>query len=127
MGRSVSCPTNAIHKVYFTFLEEDYYFFDSLIESIQENFKSYFNSLENSDKWIEREDHVVLENNLCKLGISEYMGLCCLWVVMKEDFPNLSESWIYKNLIPRMDKDWSEYKKIATASNGESFYTKVVK
>jgi hypothetical protein len=131
MGRGVSSPNYALHKVYFPFEfeNEDGFEWDFMIDEIRETFKSLFKSLYNSDTWLDREDKVLLENDHCQIGISEYCGLCCLWVVIKEenDFnPNLSYSWVDKNIIPIMNKYYSDLKKMGTMSNGVSVYEKVL-
>ena len=94
MGRSVSYPTDAT-TVLFVREEDpdDVFFFEDALEEFKSLMTEYFKSLGETDVWVGREDHAVLENNLAYFGISEYCGMLSLWVLPKEDFINLSVNW----------------------------------
>jgi len=88
MARSVNYLNNAETVIYFTadFLTDDtdehlasfhwLDFQDNLIYEIQLKLKSYIES----NKRDNRETNIILENNLCCIGISEYCGLYSLSV-----------------------------------------------
>ena len=152
MGRSVSYPHNAQVVTYRTLevepyededengetitrepCDEDYQWaFDSMVEDLQEYAPTLWPSLRKCDKWLDREDHALLENDLCYMGISEYCGLVATWIVPKDDYrsgysdqhvDNLCARWITQ-ITPKFEKTFGQYVKVATASNGESFYVK---
>lgn len=94
-----------------------------------------FPSVEETDEWIGRENHVLAKNRLAKFGISEYCGLVSVWAVPNEetynqygDYINLehfSRNWLTKSW-PKVENRWpNRYEKQGTFSNGESVYRKV--
>ena len=95
--------------------------------------KEKWPSLDDCDKWIGREDHAILENRHCYIGVSEYCGLAAVWLLSKseeyrntgyssdESAANLADSWCAR-IADRFDKVFSEYRSIGTASNGEQFF-----
>lgn len=153
MGRSVSYPHNATVVTYKPIEVEPYEdidedgetvtvepsefdyqdAFDSMVEDLQEYAPTLWPSLRKCDKWLDREDHALLENDLCYIGISEYCGLVALWIVPKTDeyagyysdahVANLCDRWV-DQIRDKFIKTFGAYHKVATASNGESFYRK---
>lgn len=115
MGRSVSTPRHAVEVFYLDYsyeitdedldesleandatdlcrhdreswrqaLESDQ--FDDLIEDLRFNVFGQFPSVHPADDWIGDEDHVIAENRLARFGVSEYMGLAAIWVVVHPD------------------------------------------
>ena len=140
MGRGVNYLDNAEIVLYFHLEyyenEEDNYFQwenlkESLIDEIIARLPSY--SVEKS-KWGNNETRVIVSNNLCDIGLSEYCGCCSLSVAPKKteyyndesykgSFPKHHARQIEKTLQKCLDAVvGTRMNKIATASNGESFF-----
>jgi len=86
MSRSVSYLNHAKKIIYFTadWVKEDFDyedFYEDLINAIQKKLKSYIKS----DKFDNRETKIILENNLCIIGLSEYCGAWSLSLASKEE------------------------------------------
>jgi hypothetical protein len=134
MGRTVSTPYNVQETAYQDVTKHDHDSFQWWLEDITEYAKSLWLSFCGCDKWLDREDHAILENNLCYLGVSEYCGLVAIWLVPKEN-PNdgyfssepnilpLAENFINR-IAPNFHKAFGQYRKIGTFSNGEAIYEK---
>lgn len=96
-------------------------------------FTEAFPSLSSCDSWLDREDHALLENRFCHIGISEYCGVVAVWLVGKEpdwrDGPGweaLRDRWL-ASVRPRFEKLAnsilpSAMVRMGTFSNGESVY-----
>lgn len=84
MSRTVSTPASALCVAYQDVSEHDYDSFQWWLEGEAEAAKSLWPSFGDCDKWLDREDHAILENSLCYFGVSEYCGLAALWLVPKE-------------------------------------------
>lgn len=98
--------------------------------------RAAFPSLCEADRWLGREDHVILENSLAAVTVSEYCGLVAVCLVPErwnaygliEDDP-LSVCWIaliearFRRIVA--DTFGTELRHIATASNGEAFFERV--
>jgi hypothetical protein len=136
MGRSVSRPSNATAVAYRSFEAEDEFDaefeFEYLIDWVRETAKEAWPSMVECDEWVGREDHAILSNDLAYIGLSEYCGLVSIWLVDREDRydgydqgeANLCKPWCAQ-IERKFLKLFSEYQKIGTASNGESFYERV--
>lgn len=96
MARSVSVPCNAVKVAYAHFPDvmfvgednerpSDSDDFQSDLEYMQEWAIEKYPSLRECDSWLGNEDHVVLENKLCQITISEYCGLVAVAVVPMYD------------------------------------------
>jgi hypothetical protein len=134
MGRSVSTPHNAT-VVAYSWVEaegDDEYAsgdaFDSMVEGLQEYAPTLWPSLRKcaENTWLGREDHALLENDLCYMGISEYCGCVAFWIVPKDDdeIVSLAERWV-SQIEPKFLKTWGRMTSIGRASNGEQFFQKV--
>lgn len=134
MARSVSTPSLALEIAYQDVTHLDYDEFQWWQEDIAEYAKSLWPSFEDADKWLEREDHAILENRLCYLGVSEYCGLASIWLVPKEYQNNgyhssdrfilpLSESFI-RRISEKFYTAFGELTKLGTFSNGEAIFRK---
>lgn len=137
MGRSVSAPYNASSIRYVDVSEfDDEFDFEFFIEDLQSQVKALWPSMDCCDKWIGREDHAIMENNLAYIGVSEYCGLASVWIVSKaEDYlntgyyedialSNLSDGWV-SQVVPNFDKTFGDLERVGVFSNGEAFYRKI--
>ena len=132
MSRSVSHPIGAV-VCFRDVTDFEYDDWDWFIESIADSAKEAFPSMEDADKWLDREDHAILENSFAYIGVSEQCGLASVWMVRKENdlyyaediaIDNLADNWI--GLVEnKFYKLFGEYRKIGTASNGEAFFEKI--
>jgi hypothetical protein len=131
MGRSVSYPHNTIEKVYYdTSSIEDECDWDEFVDNLKYNLQAQFKSLEDCDEWLGREDHAFLENRFVYVGISEYCGLSCVWIALKDnldayyndhDLNGLANAWVNK-ISKKFYKDYGDLYKCGTFSNGCSVY-----
>tara|TARA_Y100001934_G_C11910819_1_gene566566 strand:+ start:15 stop:401 length:387 start_codon:yes stop_codon:yes gene_type:complete len=127
MARSVSTPSGRTAVCYQDASHiEDSYDYDDYKRNIMDKAQDLFPSMDRCNKWIGREDLAILENKLAYIGISEYCGLVAIWLLPKDDmeYAGLAERWCEK-AVPKFDSAFSEYRRIGTASNGESFFEKV--
>lgn len=135
MARTVSTPHNAYCVTYLNLSrhisEEDYdneYEFQLLLESITETLMERYPSLYPVNKWIDREDKVILENRLVQIGVSEYCGLMALWVIPRYEndysVDNLSQK--FSRTIEPTINGLGDLRKVATFSNGEAMYEQTI-
>lgn len=131
MSRSVSYANGAF-VVTFKDMSDclDGFEWNWWIEDLQEQIKSVFPSFTNCDKWLDREDHAILENSFAYFGISEYMSLVSLWLVLKDDLEygnydqdrtGLAKKWA-SQVKEKFEKTFGDLVKIGTFSNGEAIY-----
>ena len=95
-----------------------------------------FPSFSECDKWLDREDHAIMENRFAYFGVSTYMGLVSLWLVEKDGDERdcgygdtqagLSKHWT-KQVKEKFEKEFSELKKLGTLSNGEAVFERIKK
>ena len=150
MGRSVSTPYNATAVAYAPIEVEPYedidddgeavtvepseldfqFAFESMVEDLQNHAPTLWPSLRECDKWLDREDHALLENDLCYMGVSEYCGMVAYWIVPKSDYragysdqhvDNLCDHWV-SQIADKFVKTFGTLRRIGTFSNGESVY-----
>jgi hypothetical protein len=110
MSRSVSVASGATHVAYASLepiadeesgavREFDSDDFNFAVEDFQGYLPQLCPSLSPCDSWLgsgRSEDHALLENQHCFVGVSEYNGLVSVWVVPKEEDShgyNLSKHW----------------------------------
>jgi hypothetical protein len=143
MGRSVNYLDNAEVVLYFPFeygTNEDGEYNEALasldwhdlILNLQCEIKKYLPSYyEVKDKWDNRETRIILENNLCNIGISEYCGLVSLSVAPKNnDYDIWHESFALRHagqIKKTLEKvlhnlGLKNLRKIGTFSNGEAVF-----
>lgn len=145
MGRSVDCPSNALVRAFRT-LEtgrvadeddvemgfelgewiEELDAYDMLIEDIQETCKGRWPSLRDADGWIGRENRILLENNLVRVGASMYGNVVCVWIVPHDDdvLAGLAQRWADR-AVGDFCKFFAEMNPIARASNGEVMFQRI--
>ncbi len=108
---------------------------DYYVDDFRSMMKRAFPSLNDCDEWVGREDHALLENRHCYIGVSEYCGLVSMWVVPKdadwreEHVANLRDRWISQ--IERKFYDTANQcfgtalRKLGSFSNGEGVYERI--
>lgn len=131
MSRSVSYPASA-EQVVFAHIEcEDSDDFECEIENLVANLEAKFPSLYKDEKWIGCEDHALLANNYCRIGVSEYCGLVAVWIITRDydEKVGFALNWvngIAKSFEKVVNSTFGEtLAPIARASNGEVFYQRV--
>jgi hypothetical protein len=140
MGRSVNYLDNAEVVLYFPFqysddVEMDNMEWDDMVGNLKcEIIKRLPSYYEVKDKWGNRETRIILENNLCSIGISEYCGLVSLSVAPKNDvYDEWHESFAIRHA-KQIEKTLQEVlnylgltslRKIGSFSNGEGVFEKV--
>lgn len=98
------------------------------LEAVTEYMMELWPSLYREERWIGREVHVVLENGLVEVSVSEYAGLVALCMAPRSDFEyeehiGLAKRWI-ESVSEKFLSTFGDYAKLGTFSNGESVYTK---
>ena len=103
-------------------------------EDLQREMIQAFPSLSECDEWVGREDHALLENNHCYIGVSEYCGLVSIWVQPKEPdwrdtSTGLRDRWIAQ-IGPKFHKVsntcfGTALRKLGSFSNGEGVYQRI--
>lgn len=140
MARSVSYATGASWVLYAIpdhgdDEEMDELDWDDFIGNLRAEFKAAFPSLDDTDEWLDREDHAILENRFAYIGVSEYMGLASVWGVARtNDYGGfeteaLAENWL-NQIRPKaehlLDRFSTRLAKMGTFSNGESVYMEAI-
>lgn len=129
MGRSVSTPHNAVAVAYAHRSFEDEWDWEDFEYDFKYRCKRRWPSLEDEDRWIGRENHVLLENQHARIGLSEYMGLVAMWIVPQEDewYPehnSLHEHWC-NQIADRFKRVFGELLHVGTFSNGEAVFRRI--
>ena len=135
MGRSVAVPSDAAETVYIAILDTEYddgpFGFDDLIGDIQAAVRKRYPSFENADGWLGNEERVIARNDHALIVLCEYCGLASVSLVPNPDAgaegEDLARAWceqVGRNWRARLEQAFSPHavRRVATASNGESFY-----
>lgn len=134
MSRSVDYLSNAETVIFFTVegLEEygDNGNYDDFMMNLLCEIKARLKSYDDANTWEGREVHIILDNRLCNIGISEYCGCWSLSVAPKDD--NYDNSYnLSRNHAGQIRKTLEKclvnsgakiLNKLGTFSNGESVY-----
>lgn len=136
MGRSVSQPRNSIVVAFNTWGKQpddwdetklgEWHGGDfemDVIWDVQNYAPTLWPSLEECDQWLGREDHAILENCHCYVGVSEYCGMVAYWIVAKDDDERrgLHEAWCRK-IAAKFEQTFGKYRKLGNFSNGTAAY-----
>ena len=119
MGRSVSTPSAATLVAHGTIDEDDD--LTLFTDAYADQLRVMYPSVVAVDKWLDREDHVVAENQLATFGMSHYWGVIAYWVIPKQP---LGQAWIDCAADGFM-KAFGQLESLGTASNGETFYRRI--
>ena len=145
MGRSVNYLDNAEVVLYFP-IENEYneagefdedlsqMEWDDTVRNLQCEIRARLPSYYDvKDKWGNRETRIILETNLCSIGISEYCGLVSLSVAPRNnDYDAWHEIFALRHAnqiqgtLEKVlnDLGLTNLRKVGTASNGEAFFQK---
>lgn len=133
MGRGVSTPRDAFYTVYRELKLEDMqedYDWKEYLEHIQEEAIRKWPSLYRVDTWAGHEDHVILQNDLVQMGVSEYGGVAAIWVKPREfeesahANPDLAANWA-SQIEKGFTETFGQFYKEGSMSNGESVYRRL--
>ena len=130
MGRSVSYPSGPNTVVTFGHIDEeiDEFVWDMYVDDFRQEVKRLFPSTYQTDDWIGREDHVLMENGHAQFGMSEYCGMVSYWMVPKEDaygyVSPLAEHWV-DQAGTRFSRAFGTLQKVGTFSNGGGIYAPI--
>lgn len=113
---------------------DDYWYhqseWDNMVEWFTERVKELWPSFTDTDRWWNRETHIVLENELVEVGIANYSGMTALTIAPKDhgDYwevearnKGLAARWA-QQIESRFEEEFGTYAKLGTFSNGESVY-----
>lgn len=160
MGRSVDYLSRALGVSYFTIdptnengkviaideNDEEYerdptdddwsWEFECLESNILSVLEDKYPSLSRPSKpyWDGNETKILLVNEHCEIGISEYCGLVSISIRVNENdyniHPGISETWVEKvwpNMVKLMGENTghTQLRKLGSFSNGEGVYEKV--
>ncbi|MEO0560735.1 MAG: hypothetical protein AAF125_01375, partial [Chloroflexota bacterium] len=106
-------------------------FVEGIVDLISSKYPSMYDD-RNRNRWIGRENRVLMANDHTYLGISEYCGLAAVWLVAKADYnepfpeqnPHLATAWMHRiepGLRALLRPDLN---KIGVMSNGVAIYRK---
>ena len=122
MGRSVSTLRDSEMEVYFEYDENEYPWWDELVEGIRDDIRCVYPSFSYEDRW-ESENNIILENRVAEIAISEYCGLICV--------SGRPTSWLGYRLLTYVDKflqkNYGKFKRVGTFSNGYGVYESIDK
>lgn len=134
MGRSVSTHRHAVATV-FLHLEieegtEDFAWQD-FMEDLKDNvLVPKYPSLESCNRWMDREDHVILQNQFCEVSVSEYCGCVAICLAPLDPDDAYKVAWcerVANSFERHVTKNFksSAITKLGTMSNGEAVFRKV--
>lgn len=157
MGRSVSYLSNADAVYYFdvsnmgyanSFNEEtgdwdgpvEYDEFQSredwelMIDNLQSTLRHRYPSIREADRWEDREDHIIAENDLVEIAVAEYSGLASVSLRLKDDesIAGLAGGWLARTIdrVHRVIAEavrYPELSRMGTFSNGTGVFNRVDK
>lgn len=132
MGRSVSRPSGSFAVAYehLEYDEDDATMqWECYLEDVVSKARKLAPSFSECDTWPDREDHAILENEFAYLGLSEYCGLVCIWLLPKEgdDYGDnqagLRAHWL-DQIEAKFHKVFGTLNKVGTFSNGEAVFSR---
>lgn len=132
MGRSVSTHRHAVATVYLhPELEDNDWAWNDFCEDLRDNvLVPRYPSLRKCDRWQDREDHVILENQHVEVSVSGYCGLVAVCLAPIDPYDAFKVAFAgrmannFEKHITKMFKSCALVKE-GTFSNGESFYRRI--
>lgn len=132
MGRSVSTHRHAEATFYTHFdCEDEYdsqYEWDNFVECIQDMLKEKYKSFDECDRWMHREEHIILESQVAEVSISEYCGLVAICLAPRDPDNALHLGWcgqVSKGFHDVLGKHFNGLRKVGSFSNGEELFERV--
>jgi hypothetical protein len=108
---------------------------DYHVDDFRSMMKQAFPSLEDCDEWVGREDHALLCNRHCYIGVSEYCGLVSMWVKPKDDdWRDDDKAGLRDRWIDQIERKFyttanqcfgTALRKLGHFSNGEGVYERI--
>lgn len=105
--------------------------FECLVDNLRYDFEQAFKTMSNADRWIDREDRVILANRYAEIGISEYCGTVAVWLrpAPRVDNESFRDRWI-DSVIPRFKRLCEQLlprpmRRMGVMSNGCAVYKRV--
>lgn len=127
MGRSVSYPSNTAGLSFAHVEIEDQWDWDDLVDDFRHEVGRLFPSTYADDRWLGREDHVLVSNAFAHFGLSEYCGMVAYWVVPRDDLDGsaaaLAQGWCNR-IAPRFEAHFGDLVKVGNFSNGGGVYAR---
>lgn len=131
MGRSVSTHRNAVATVFLHLEIDEEFSWDDFIDDLRDNvIVPKYPSLENCNRWLDREDHIILQNCYCEVSVSEYCGCVAICLAPRDGDDGWNEAWTcraaknFERIVTKAFKS-SAMTRLGTMSNGESVFRKV--
>ena len=97
MSRSVSKRRYAIQTVFLHLepTEEDdaQFFWEDFVEDIKQQIVEKFPKFTPCDRWMDREDHIVLESRFAEVSVSEYNGIVAVCLAPQEPDSGMAIAW----------------------------------
>lgn len=132
MGRSVSTHRHSVCTVYLhpEFEDGDDFAWTDFVDCLREVLQEKFPSLRNADRWLDREDHIILENSRVEVSVSEYCGLVSVCLAPIDDCNGFHVA-VAERLAGSFQKCLHKafgklaLRSIGRASNGEQFFQPV--
>jgi len=148
MGRSVSYARGSVAKVYYDVshfgqvvddegnLTGEYcqdieqMDWEDFKEGLRHDIETLWPSFKPCKEWLDNEDLAFMENRFAYIGLSEYCGCACLWLVPKESEgyysddikrDNLARGWCSK-ITPKFLAKFGELNRLGSFSNGEAIF-----
>lgn len=132
MGRSVSTHRNAVATVFLHLDIDEDFSWDDFINDLRDNvIGPKYPSMENCNRWLGREDHIILQNCYGEISVSEYCGCVAICLAPRDDDDGWNSAWCHRaaknfeRIVTKAFKS-SAMQKVATFSNGEAMYRKIV-
>lgn len=135
MGRSVSTHRHAIETVYLHFdpsededdISDDWGCF---LDDLRSMFRKMFPSMRDCDRWQDREDHVILENQRGEISVSEYCNIVAICIAPRNPDDPFDQNWCGLVSNKFQNKLFNEYPTNCyhldgRMSNGEAVFRRV--
>lgn len=93
MSRSVSTHRHAVETVYISPDLDDELGWQDFMYSLRTVLQHKFKTLTQCDRWQDREDHIILENQRGEVSVSEYCGLVAVCLAPLDPDSSLDINW----------------------------------
>jgi hypothetical protein len=127
VGRSVSIPSGAVAVFYTEADWADEFEYQGFIDDLRGILPAAYPSLDGADGWLDREDHIILENGHARVTVSEYCGLVAVALVPKTctDRPEIAKAWcrqVADGFKQALNRAYPGLNRVGVMSNGEAVY-----